>query len=320
MSPADTRSKLAQLREMSVVVADTGDFDAVRRLRPVDCTTNPTLVRKALDLPAYAEAIERQLAWAHDQGGNPDGLVEQVVDLLTIEVGAALAELIPGRVSTEVDADLAHDTEATVRKAHRFIELYAQLGLGRDRVLIKVAATWDGVEAARILQRDGIDLHALGSALSTPFYAYSANAIRQRIADLQHELLGMDAVICFAVKANPTLAILQLMAKAGVGADIVSSGELRRSLRAGIPASKIVFSGVGKSDAEIAEALKASGYGCYASGKWHVTTPIRSCFSRRPGLSPKRSSAQSIRRAWMSAMSSLSAGRSMLPPVKPPSS
>lgn len=102
---------------------------------------------------------------------------------------------------------------------------------------------------------DGIDLLALGNALATPFYAYSANAIRQRIADLQDALLGMDAVICFAVKANPTLAILQLMAKAGVGADIVSSGELRRSLRAGIPASKIVFSGVGKSDAEIAEAL-----------------------------------------------------------------
>ena len=102
---------------------------------------------------------------------------------------------------------------------------------------------------------DGIDLHALGSALATPFYAYSANAIRQRIADLQHALAGMDAVVCFAVKANPTLAILQLMAEAGVGADIVSSGELRRSLRAGIPASRIVFSGVGKSDAEIAEAL-----------------------------------------------------------------
>lgn len=104
---------------------------------------------------------------------------------------------------------------------------------------------------------DGIDLHALGSALATPFYAYSANAIRQRIANLQHALAGMDAVVCFAVKANPTLAILQLMAEAGVGADIVSSGEMRRSLRAGIPASRIVFSGVGKSDAEIAEALEA---------------------------------------------------------------
>ena len=104
---------------------------------------------------------------------------------------------------------------------------------------------------------DGIDLLALGNALATPFYAYSANAIRQRIADMQHELRDLDAAICFAVKANPTLAILQLMAKAGVGADIVSSGELHRSLRAGIPASKIVFSGVGKSDAEIAEALDA---------------------------------------------------------------
>jgi diaminopimelate decarboxylase len=104
---------------------------------------------------------------------------------------------------------------------------------------------------------DGIDLLSLGNALATPFYAYSANAIRQRIADLQHALAGMDAAVCFAVKANPTLAILQLMAEAGVGADIVSSGELRRSLRAGIPASRIVFSGVGKSDAEIAEALEA---------------------------------------------------------------
>lgn len=111
--------------------------------------------------------------------------------------------------------------------------------------------------AAETKRFDGIDLHALGNALATPFYAYSANAIRQRIADLQHHLRGMDAVVCFAVKANPTLAILQLMAESGVGADIVSSGELRRSLRAGIPASKIVFSGVGKSDAEIAEALDA---------------------------------------------------------------
>lgn len=104
---------------------------------------------------------------------------------------------------------------------------------------------------------DGIDMVALGNALATPFYAYSANAIRQRITELQGALEGMDAVVCFAVKANPTLAILQLMAAAGVGADIVSSGELRRCLRAGISASRIVFSGVGKSDVEMAEALDA---------------------------------------------------------------
>ncbi len=150
-------SKLQQLREMSVVVADTGDFNAVKRLRPVDCTTNPTLVRKALDLPVYADAIEQALAWARSQSGDSSAVVEAVVDRLTIAVGAALAGLVPGRVSTEVDADLAHDTAATVRKAHRFIEMYGALGIGRERVLIKVAATWEGVQAARQLQRDGID-------------------------------------------------------------------------------------------------------------------------------------------------------------------
>ena len=151
------RSRLQQLRDMSVVVADTGDFNAVKRLRPVDCTTNPTLVRKALELPVYADAIERELAWARRQSGDPAALVEEVVDRLTIAVGAALAGLVPGRVSTEVDADLAHDTAATVRKAHKYIEMYAARGIGRERVLIKVASSWEGVEAARQLQRDGID-------------------------------------------------------------------------------------------------------------------------------------------------------------------
>ena len=156
-SISTSASKLQQLRELSVVVADTGDFDAVKRLRPVDCTTNPTLVRKALDLPVYADAIEKELAWARTQSGDSQALVEEVVDRLTIAVGSALAGLVPGRVSTEVDADLAHDTEATVKKAHKFIDMYAARGIGRERILIKVAATWEGVEAARQLQRDGID-------------------------------------------------------------------------------------------------------------------------------------------------------------------
>ena len=158
MHPTSTSpSKLQQLRELSVVVADTGDFDAVKRLRPVDCTTNPTLVRKALDLPVYADAIEKELAWARTQSGDRDALVEEVVDRLTIAVGTALAGLVPGRVSTEVDADQAHDTAATVEKAHKFVDMYAERGVGREKILIKVAATWEGVEAARQLQRDGID-------------------------------------------------------------------------------------------------------------------------------------------------------------------
>ena len=150
-------SKLQQLRQLSVVVADTGDYDAIQRLKPVDCTTNPTLVKKALDLPVYADLIEAELAWARAQGGDRDALVHEVADRLTVGVGAKLSALIPGRVSTEVDADLAHDTAATVAKARKFIAMYAERGVARDRVLIKVAATWAGVEAARQLQAEGID-------------------------------------------------------------------------------------------------------------------------------------------------------------------
>jgi len=150
-------SKLAQLRELSVVVADTGDYDAIKRLKPVDCTTNPTLVKKALDLPVYADLIDEALAWARGQGGDHAALVDEIADRLTIGVGTKLSALVPGRVSTEVDADLAHDTAATIAKAHKFIAMYAAHGVSKDKVLIKVAATWEGIEAARQLQKDGID-------------------------------------------------------------------------------------------------------------------------------------------------------------------
>lgn len=152
-----TPSKLSQLRELSVVVADTGDYEAIKRLQPVDCTTNPTLVKKALDLPVYAELIERELAWGRQQGGDREAVVHAVADRLTIGVGALLSTLVPGRVSTEVDADLAHDTAATVAKARQFIQMYTDAGVPRDKILIKIAATWEGVEAARILQAEGID-------------------------------------------------------------------------------------------------------------------------------------------------------------------
>ncbi|NEL26951.1 MAG: transaldolase [Xanthomonas perforans] len=152
-----TPSKLSQLRELSVVVADTGDYEAIKRLQPVDCTTNPTLVKKALDLPVYAELIERELAWGRQQGGDREAVVHAVADRLTIGVGALLSTLVPGRVSTEVDADQAHDTAATVAKARQFIQMYADAGVPREKILIKIAATWEGVEAARILQAEGID-------------------------------------------------------------------------------------------------------------------------------------------------------------------
>jgi transaldolase len=157
MTAASAASKLQQLRDLSVVVADTGDYDAIRRLKPVDCTTNPTLVKKALDLPVYADLIDQELAWARTRPQADKAVVDEVADRLTVGVGARLSALIPGRISTEVDADLAHDTAATVAKAHKFIAMYAERGVPKDRVLIKIAATWEGVEAARALQAEGID-------------------------------------------------------------------------------------------------------------------------------------------------------------------
>ncbi len=152
-----TLSKLDQLRAMTTVVADTGDFEAVRRLAPVDCTTNPTLVLKAIALPHFADVVEEALAWGRALGADRARVVEAVADRLAVSVGAQLTELVPGRVSTEVDADLSFDTAATVAKARAIIDAYAARGIGRDRILVKVAATWEGIRAAEILQKEGID-------------------------------------------------------------------------------------------------------------------------------------------------------------------
>jgi transaldolase len=150
-------SKLDQLRDITVVVADTGDLDAVRRLKPQDCTTNPTLILKAVESPAYGDLVGGTLAWAHRQGGSREAVVAAACDRLSVAFGAELAGIVPGRVSTEVDADLSFDTQATVARARDIIKAYADLGIGRERVLIKIAATWEGIRAAEVLQREGID-------------------------------------------------------------------------------------------------------------------------------------------------------------------
>ena len=148
-------SKLDQLREMTTVVADTGDIEAVARLKPVDCTTNPTIVLKALGTPMFADAVKEATQWGKSQTG--DGVVAAVADRLAISVGAALVKLVPGRVSTEVDADLSFDTEASIAKARQIIAAYKERGIERDRILIKLASTWEGIRAAEVLQKEGID-------------------------------------------------------------------------------------------------------------------------------------------------------------------
>jgi transaldolase len=150
-------SKLDQLRAMTVVVADTGDLDAVRRLKPQDCTTNPTLLLKAVETPAYGHIVEEALTWGRAQGGSRESAVAAVCDRLAVAFGAELAGIVPGRVSTEVDADLSFDTQATVAKARDIIKSYEDRGIGRERILIKIASTWEGIRAAEILQKEGID-------------------------------------------------------------------------------------------------------------------------------------------------------------------
>lgn len=150
-------SKLDQLKAMTVVVADTGDIDSIRAFQPTDCTTNPTLILKAAQMPAYARIVDEAIGWGRKQGGTRQGVIAAVADRLAVSFGSELAGIVPGRVSTEVDADLSFDTKATVEKARAIIAAYEARGIGRERILIKIASTWEGIKAAEILQREGID-------------------------------------------------------------------------------------------------------------------------------------------------------------------
>jgi transaldolase len=142
-------SKLDQLKQFTTVVADTGDLDAIAKLQPVDATTNPSLLLKAAALPRYAPLLDEAM-------GNCAGDLGLACDLFGVSVGQQILQVIPGRISTEVDARLSFDTQATLRRAERLIGLYADAGISRERVLIKIAATWEGIKAAEQLERDGI--------------------------------------------------------------------------------------------------------------------------------------------------------------------
>lgn len=142
-------SKLEQLRQMTTVVADTGDVEAIARLQPVDATTNPSLLLKAASLPAY----QNQLITAKKAS---KGNVALACDLFAVAVGQEILKVIPGRISTEVDARLSFNKTATINKANQLVELYHQQGITNDRILIKIAATWEGIEAAKILEQSGI--------------------------------------------------------------------------------------------------------------------------------------------------------------------
>lgn len=150
---------LDQLAAMTVVVADTGDIDAIRQFTPRDATTNPSLILAAAQIPAYQDLIDRSLRESRAVVGaeaGADAVVHEALDEICVTFGKEILKIVPGRVSTEVDARLSYDTEATIAKARKLIGLYGEAGVGKDRVLIKVASTWEGIRAAEQLEKEGI--------------------------------------------------------------------------------------------------------------------------------------------------------------------
>jgi len=146
-------SKLESLRSMTTVVSDTGDMESIKRFKPTDATTNPTLILKASQLPAYAHLVDEAVSWGARRGAP----AHAVTDRLAVNFGTELTKIVPGRVSTEVDADLSFDTAGSIAKAKALIADYESRGVGREHILIKLASTWEGAQAAAVLQREGID-------------------------------------------------------------------------------------------------------------------------------------------------------------------
>src|SRR2546423_10700706 len=150
-------SQLDQLKRFTKVVADTGDFATLKEYAPQDATTNPSLILKAAQMPGYKSLVETAIADSRKSGGPGKALLGQIIDDLLVLFGAEILKIVPGRVSTETDANLSFDTQGLIDKAHRFIALYQQKGIGRERVLIKIASTWEGIRAAEVLQKEGIN-------------------------------------------------------------------------------------------------------------------------------------------------------------------
>ncbi|MCB1705966.1 MAG: transaldolase [Halioglobus sp.] len=150
-------SKLDQLKEMTDVVADTGDIEAIRRYAPRDATTNPSLLFKAASLPQYQPLLVKAREWASAQGGSSSEQLTNCTDRFAVDVGSEILGIIPGRISTEVDARLSFDTAASIERAKKLIGMYAEAGFGPERILIKLASTWEGIRAARQLEQEGIN-------------------------------------------------------------------------------------------------------------------------------------------------------------------
>lgn len=149
-----TLSKLDQLKEITTVVADTGDIDAIQQYQPIDATTNPSLLLKAAQLPQYQPLLQESIAVA--EKNNDGNFLSHCMDELAVKIGCEILQVVPGRVSTEIDARLSFDTKATVERGHNLVERYRNAGIETNRILLKIASTWEGIKAAEQLEKQGI--------------------------------------------------------------------------------------------------------------------------------------------------------------------
>ncbi|MGD8110209.1 transaldolase [Vibrio sp. TRT 21S02] len=150
-------NKLEQLRKLTTVVADTGEIDAIKKYQPEDATTNPSLILKAAQIEEYAPLIDASIEYAKAQSDDKAQQVQDTCDMLAVNIGKEILKTIPGRISTEVDARLSYDMEGSVAKARQLVKMYNDAGITNDRILIKLASTWEGIRAAEILEKEGIN-------------------------------------------------------------------------------------------------------------------------------------------------------------------
>ena len=150
-------TKLEQLRALTTVVADTGDIEAISKYQPEDATTNPSLILKAAQIAEYAPLIDQAIEYAKAQSDDKEQQVQDTCDMLSVIIGKEILKVVPGRISTEVDARLSYDTEGSIAKARQLIKMYNDAGISNDRILIKLASTWEGIRAAEVLEKEGIN-------------------------------------------------------------------------------------------------------------------------------------------------------------------
>ena len=149
-------NKLEQLKKLTTIVADTGEFEEIKKYKPTDATTNPSLILAASNLPEYQFLIEEAVQYGKKQGKSPKEIIELAVEKAFVNFGVEILKIVPGRVSTEVDARLSFDVKGSILKAKHYLALYEKAGISKDRILIKLASTWEGIQAATELEKEGI--------------------------------------------------------------------------------------------------------------------------------------------------------------------